>query len=118
MPGTIAIGDVHGCSDALASILRSIDPQPDDTIITLGDYVDRGADSKGVLNMLIKLVGDCRLVPQNLDHYGSGQKLDVRLPARGILTGTPRNSYSMKDATLGSAFGLFIRKLLKNDALL
>jgi serine/threonine protein phosphatase 1 len=63
MPRTIAIGDIHGCSDALASVLRSIDPQKDDTIITLGDYVDRGIDSKGVLGMLIRLAGDCRLVP-------------------------------------------------------
>jgi serine/threonine protein phosphatase 1 len=63
MPRTIAIGDIHGCSDALASVLRSVDPQIDDTIITLGDYVDRGIDSKGVIDMLIRLVGDCRLVP-------------------------------------------------------
>ena len=55
MPRTIAIGDIHGCSDALASVLRAIDPQNDDTIITLGDFVDRGADSKGVLDMLIRL---------------------------------------------------------------
>jgi len=63
MPRTIAIGDIHGCSNALVSLLRAIDPQPDDTIITLGDYVDKGHDSKGVLNMLIKLSERCRLVP-------------------------------------------------------
>jgi serine/threonine protein phosphatase 1 len=63
MPRTIAIADIHGCFDALASILRAIDPKHDDTIICLGDFVDRGADSKGVLGMLIKLTGDCRLVP-------------------------------------------------------
>ncbi len=42
----IAIGDIHGCSTALAALVQAIDPQPDDTIITLGDYVDRGIDSK------------------------------------------------------------------------
>ena len=63
MPRTIAIGDIHGCSDALHSVLIAIDPQPDDTIIALGDYVDRGMDSKGVLDMLIDLSGRCRLVP-------------------------------------------------------
>ncbi|HQU45034.1 MAG TPA: hypothetical protein PK867_19615 [Pirellulales bacterium] len=41
----IAIGDIHGC----AAALKAIDPRPDDTLITLGDYVDRGIDSKGVL---------------------------------------------------------------------
>ena len=63
MPRTIAIADIHGCFDALASILRAIDPKHDDTIICLGDYVDRGADSKGVLDMLINLAGDWRLIP-------------------------------------------------------
>ena len=64
MPGrTIAIGDIHGCSTALAALLQAIDPQPDDTIITLGDYVDRGIDSKGVLDQLIALADRCRLVP-------------------------------------------------------
>jgi serine/threonine protein phosphatase 1 len=64
MPGrTIAIGDIHGCSTALAALVREIVPQPDDTIITLGDYVDRGIDSKGVVDQLIALADRCRLIP-------------------------------------------------------
>jgi serine/threonine protein phosphatase 1 len=63
MARTLAIGDIHGCSAALTSLLRAIAPQPEDTIITLGDYVDKGHDSKGVLDMLIELSGRCRLVP-------------------------------------------------------
>jgi serine/threonine protein phosphatase 1 len=64
MPGrTIAIGDIHGCSAALAALLRAIAPQPDDIIITLGDYVDRGLDSNGVLDQLIALSKRCRLKP-------------------------------------------------------
>jgi serine/threonine protein phosphatase 1 len=63
MSRTIAIGDIHGCSDALSSVLRAIDPQPNDTIITLGDYVNRGIDSKGALDLLIELSGRFRLVP-------------------------------------------------------
>ena len=63
MPRTIAIGDIHGCSDALASIFKAIDPQPDDTIIPLGDYVDKGHDSKGAIDLLIELSEKCRLVP-------------------------------------------------------
>ncbi len=62
-PRTIAIGDVHGCSRALAAILDAIAPTPQDTIVTLGDYVDRGPDSRGVINLLIDLVDHCRLVP-------------------------------------------------------
>ena len=63
MPRTIAIGDIHGCSDQLVAILRAIDPRSDDTIICLGDYVDRGMDSKGVLDMVIDLSKRCRLIP-------------------------------------------------------
>ena len=56
MPGrNIAIGDIHGCSMALAALVEAIAPQPDDMIITLGDYVDRGIDCKGVLDQLIAL---------------------------------------------------------------
>jgi len=46
---TIAIGDIHGCSIAFDALIEAIDPQPDDTVIPLGDYVDRGIDSKGGL---------------------------------------------------------------------
>ena len=63
MPRTIAIGDIHGCSVAFAALLESIDPQSDDTIVTLGDYVDRGIDSKGVIELLIALGDRCHFVP-------------------------------------------------------
>lgn len=77
MPRIIAIGDIHGCSDALASILRVIDPQHDDTIIPLGDYVNRGMDSKGVLDLLIELSRRCRVVPILGNHD------EMMLAARG-----------------------------------
>jgi len=64
MPGrTIAIGDIHGCLAALQTLLEAIDPQPDDTIVALGDYVDRGPESRGVIERLIALGSQCRLVP-------------------------------------------------------
>ncbi len=56
MPGrTIAIGDIHGYPAALRAIFKAIDPQADDLIVTMGDYVDRGPDSRGVLDELIDL---------------------------------------------------------------
>jgi len=63
MPRIFAIGDIHGCSAALTSLLQAINPRSDDTIITLGDYVNRGMESRGVLNKLIQLSGRCRLIP-------------------------------------------------------
>ena len=59
----IAIGDIHGYRTALRALLDAIAPQPGDTIVTLGDYVDRGPDSRGVIDELIALSAQCRLVP-------------------------------------------------------
>jgi serine/threonine protein phosphatase 1 len=64
MPGrTIAIGDIHGCSMALDALLDAIEPRPEDIIVTLGDYINRGPDTKGVLDRLIDLGRRHRLVP-------------------------------------------------------
>jgi serine/threonine protein phosphatase 1 len=55
-----AIGDVHGRLDLLAAMHREIEAeieqvQPADwRVIHLGDYVDRGPDSKGVIDFLIE----------------------------------------------------------------
>jgi serine/threonine protein phosphatase 1 len=64
----IAIGDIHGCSKALAALIELIKPKSGDTIVTLGDYVDRGPDTKGVLDQLIELGKRCHLVPLMGNH--------------------------------------------------
>jgi serine/threonine protein phosphatase 1 len=60
---TIAIGDIHGCSRALDALIEAVEPRPRDVIVTLGDYVDRGPDSCGVIERLIALSARCRLKP-------------------------------------------------------
>ncbi len=56
-----AIGDVHGCVDELDQLLALINNDLDETpvdehyLIFLGDYVDRGPDSAGVIRRLMKL---------------------------------------------------------------
>lgn len=50
---TLAIGDIHGCLNALKTIEVAINFNKSDTIIVLGDYIDRGPDSKGVLDWMI-----------------------------------------------------------------
>jgi serine/threonine protein phosphatase 1 len=60
---TIAIGDIHGCSRALGALIKAIEPAADDTLILLGDYVDRGPDSKGAIELLLELESRCRVVP-------------------------------------------------------
>ena len=59
----IAIGDIHGHAKALRAILDQIQPSADDTIITLGDCVNRGPDSRGVLECLLDIQEVCRLIP-------------------------------------------------------
>ena len=51
----IAIGDIHGCSTALESLLKAISPREGDLFVPLGDYVDRGPNSKRVIDVLIEL---------------------------------------------------------------
>jgi hypothetical protein len=46
----------------LDALLAAIRPRPDDTIVTLGDYINRGPDSRGVIDRLIELGRRCRLV--------------------------------------------------------
>lgn len=65
---TLAIGDIHGCRTALDHLLNVVNPLPGDTLITLGDYVDRGPDSKGVLDRLLELHAGEQLVPLRGNH--------------------------------------------------
>lgn len=51
-----AIGDVHGCCKTLRALIEgTILLTAADTLYLLGDYIDRGPDSKGVLDYLIRL---------------------------------------------------------------
>lgn len=52
---TLAIGDIHGCLAPLRLLWQTIDFKPEDRMIFMGDYVDRGPDSKGVIDFLIDL---------------------------------------------------------------
>ncbi len=55
-----AIGDVHGCADRLrvlhGEIARDLAARPvaDAQVVHLGDYVDRGPDSAGVVELLLQ----------------------------------------------------------------
>jgi serine/threonine protein phosphatase 1 len=64
----LAIGDIHGCSQALRTLLDCVVRGPDDWVITLGDYVDRGPDSYGVIEQLLALHRTGRLVALRGNH--------------------------------------------------
>ena len=56
MANTYVVGDIHGCRRALGQLLGRINPDPvADTLVFLGDYIDRGPDSCGVIGDLIAL---------------------------------------------------------------
>jgi Calcineurin-like phosphoesterase len=48
-----AVGDIHGERDMLRELLARLPLVPGDRVVFVGDYVDRGPDSKGVVDELI-----------------------------------------------------------------
>ena len=62
------IGDVHGCAKALRTLIEKIAPCQDDELIFLGDYVDRGPDSRGVIDEILKLQQQCKVIALRGNH--------------------------------------------------
>jgi len=58
----IAIGDIHGCVHALDTLLDAIQPDLNDTIIILGDFIDSGRDTRAVIDRLLQLGHECQLI--------------------------------------------------------
>ena len=50
----LAIGDIHGCLTQLTELMERVQPSSADRIVFLGDYVDRGPASAGVIDYLIR----------------------------------------------------------------
>ncbi|MHC4399005.1 MAG: metallophosphoesterase family protein [Planctomycetota bacterium] len=65
---TLAIGDIHGCYTALTTLERCVPIGPDDRVVGLGDYVDRGPSTRAVLDWLIARKGQGSLVPLRGNH--------------------------------------------------
>lgn len=58
MSKTYAIGDVHGCLDQLQRLVELCERDAGEgrsKLVFLGDYIDRGPDSRGVIEFLIDL---------------------------------------------------------------
>lgn len=52
------ISDIHGCSKSFRALLSRLDLRRKDQLFLLGDYIDRGPDSSGVLDIIIRLMED------------------------------------------------------------
>jgi serine/threonine protein phosphatase 1 len=52
---TFVIGDIHGCITELNRLLDALAPALSDTLVFLGDYIDRGPAPKAVVERLLRL---------------------------------------------------------------
>lgn len=50
-----AIGDIHGCLDQLKALMAKLPLRKNDELLFIGDYIDRGPDSKGVVDYVLEL---------------------------------------------------------------
>ena len=62
------IGDVHGCSKALRAIIERIEPSSEDLVVFLGDLIDRGPDSRGVIDLVLELSLKARVIAIRGNH--------------------------------------------------
>jgi serine/threonine protein phosphatase 1 len=94
MTKTFVVGDIHGCHNELRRLLLKVSPHPQrDTFIFLGDYIDRGPNSKEVLDTLIELKKNHnRLITLKGNHeeafldFISGKNKDFFLRIGGVQT--------------------------------
>lgn len=93
MKKTYVIGDVHGCYEPLLDLLKLIDCSRG-TLIFLGDYIDRGPDSKKIVSLVIQLKKELPRVITLLGNHeamflrflkGEGQQLFLRSGGRVTL---------------------------------
>jgi serine/threonine protein phosphatase 1 len=56
MASRFCIGDIHGCDKTFAALLNQLGLQKIDTLYLIGDYIDRGKNSKGVLDRILALI--------------------------------------------------------------
>lgn len=58
MPQQFAISDIHGCALTFQALLDQIAFSKADQLFLLGDYIDRGPDSKGVIDAILRMRAD------------------------------------------------------------
>ena len=91
---TFIIGDIHGCLDMLKRLIDKIPWRPgQDALIFIGDCIDRGDNSKGVVDCIIDLIRNYPYVSCLLGNheamlldYLSWKKRDLYIANRGLTT--------------------------------
>ena len=72
MKRLIAVGDIHGRLSKLNNLMNKVRPHPDDQIVFLGDYIDRGPQSKEVIDYLLNFA---QAFPQTMFLRGNHEQL-------------------------------------------
>ncbi len=62
------IGDVHGCAKALRSLIDVLKLGSNDELVFVGDYVDRGPNSRDVVEQMLELSQQCRVFALRGNH--------------------------------------------------
>jgi serine/threonine protein phosphatase 1 len=68
----LAIGDMHGHLEQLEALLGQVAPTSDDQMVFLGDYIDRGSDSKKVVDGLLRIKEAFALLPDPVSGLARG----------------------------------------------
>jgi serine/threonine protein phosphatase 1 len=75
------IGDIHGCRDELRYLVEALPLSRGDRLVFLGDYIDRGPDSSGVVSYLIQVQ---RHLTENKLVFLKGNHEDMLLSFLGL----------------------------------
>jgi serine/threonine protein phosphatase 1 len=96
------IGDVHGCLAPLQRLLEHLEPDlHQDRLVFVGDYIDRGPDSRGVVDYILRL--KARYPAENVICLRGNHEVMLA----DFLAGKDRELFLMNGgmSTLGSYFG-------------
>jgi diadenosine tetraphosphatase ApaH/serine/threonine PP2A family protein phosphatase len=79
---TIFVGDVHGCPDQLVQLLAKVQPTVDDTVVFVGDLVDKGPDSPTVVRKVRELAAAVPVVLVEGNHEDKHRRFRRNLTLR------------------------------------
>jgi len=82
MTRTIIIGDVHGMLPELESLLGRLQPTTDDEVVFVGDLVDKGPDSVGVVRRVRELADTVPVVLVEGNHEDKHRRFRKNLTVR------------------------------------
>lgn len=117
MKRTIAIGDTHGCLGLLERLLDKINYDPAaDTLVSVGDLIDRGPHSAGVVRLLRKLQANGKVIVIKGNHDDKCVRW-FRREAQARETGKPNKMNPPKPARLAQWQELTAEEIQWLDAL-